>query len=74
MATLSEFLKGKVQKVFAKNVGVSEAFLTQILREKRFPSLNTALKIEHATNGEVPVESWPPFAALADRSVSGAAK
>jgi len=35
-----------------------------LLNEDRQPSLETAVEIERATNGEVPVASWPSFAAV----------
>lgn len=35
-----------------------------MLNEDRQPSLETAVEIERATNGEVPVASWPSFAAV----------
>lgn len=55
---------GLTNAQWAKRLGVSRPYLHALLNEDRQPSLETAVEIERATNGEVPVASWPSFAAV----------
>lgn len=43
---------------FARMLGVSEAYLSQLRRGRRLPSLSLAMKIERATEGEVRAAAW----------------
>lgn len=69
--TLSEYLKAnsETQKQFAQRVGVTQAFVSKLCGADPKLSLETALAIETATGGQVRVEAWPQFQALADRSL-----
>lgn len=42
---------------FAKVIGISDSFLSQVLSRKRQPSLDVAVKIERATDGVVPASA-----------------
>jgi DNA-binding transcriptional regulator YdaS (Cro superfamily) len=55
---------GLTNAQWAERLGVSRPYLHALLNEDRQPSLETAVEIERATNGEVPVASWPSFAAV----------
>lgn len=43
---------------FAREVGVSKGFMSQILSGDKTPSLKIAVQISRSTNGEIPVEAW----------------
>jgi predicted transcriptional regulator len=43
---------------FAALCGVSRPAVSMWLHEYRTPDLTSALKIAHATKGEIPVEAW----------------
>lgn len=45
------------RSVFADQIGISESFLSQVLSRKRRPSLEVAVKIERATDGQVPASA-----------------
>jgi DNA-binding transcriptional regulator YdaS (Cro superfamily) len=55
---LSVFLEGRKRADFARELGISSAYLTQLANRDRTPGLGLALKIERVTNGAVPVSSW----------------
>ena len=44
------------QRTLARLIGITEAYLSQVLSGKRFPGRENALLIERLTG--VPVESW----------------
>lgn len=49
---------GETQSRWAEMLGVSRAYLSNILSGKRQPSLELACKIETITEGRVPAGSW----------------
>ena len=54
MKLVNYLLKNRLkQKEFVKSVGISESYLSLLLRGKRTPSVPVALQIERATSGEV---------------------
>ena len=61
-----EYLDGKIKLEFAERIGVSPAYLSQMLWWWRRPSLELAVRIERATNGEVPCSAWVDGDASAD--------
>lgn len=48
-------LKGKD---VAKKAGISGSFFSELLAGKKLPSLRTAVAIEAATDGKLPVTAW----------------
>lgn len=58
METLKEYLAGTRHGDFAQKIGISSAYLSQILSGERRPGLNVACLIEDATGGAVPVHVW----------------
>ncbi|WP_368733502.1 transcriptional regulator [Amaricoccus solimangrovi] len=58
--TLASFLENHrlTQASFAKEVGVAQSTISRLCAGKVGISLQQALRIEQATNGEVPVASW----------------
>lgn len=58
MKQLQKYLEGRKKGDFAKDIGISPSFLSQILSNRRKPSLKLALAIDKATDGEVPASSW----------------
>lgn len=50
----------------ADMLGVSRPYLYDLLSGKRQPSFETALRIETATGGEVPITDWPNLARIAE--------
>ncbi|WP_092886859.1 helix-turn-helix transcriptional regulator [Roseicitreum antarcticum] len=60
MNTLSAYLsrEGIRQGDFAKRVGLTQATVSRLARNAMRPRLETALTIERATGGAVPVSSW----------------
>ncbi|MBC7156376.1 MAG: helix-turn-helix transcriptional regulator [Rhodobacteraceae bacterium] len=64
MASLSDHIRssGQSQREWAARFGVSEPYLSDLLRGNRRPSLDLACRIERATGGAVPALSWVPAA------------
>lgn len=62
MEQLAQYIKdAKISRSdFAKKVGISAPYLTQILSKdcSKRPSLDVAVRIAAVTNGAVPVEGW----------------
>ena len=60
MSNLSEYIasKGMTRSEFAKTVGISAPYLSEILSGAKRPSLNLAFRIEEITGGEVPASGW----------------
>lgn len=58
--TLREFLKaeGLTQKAFGERVGIDRFRVSHILAGDTVPGLDLAARIERATRGQVPMESW----------------
>lgn len=46
------------QSDFASQIGISGAFLSQILKGTRRPSYDVMLRIDAETNGRVPLGAW----------------
>lgn len=59
---------GMTQATFAKKVGVTQATIAKLCGEKPHISAELAVRIEKATGGIVPVESWPSFEPLRHRT------
>lgn len=61
---LKDFIKttGETQEVWARRLGVGQAYLSLLLNGKKTPGLDLAVRIARATHGAVPVESWVPLA------------
>jgi len=60
MYHLANFISDQkiTQSSFAKMVGISDAYLSQILTGVRKPSFRIMLKISEATHDEVGLDSW----------------
>jgi len=58
METLSQYLNGKRKGEFARAVGISPAYLSQILGGMRSPSLSLMRRFYAASGGEVDLNSW----------------
>lgn len=54
------YMNRLTRKEFAKHIGYSTTYLDRIASGERLPGDGLALIIEKATNGAVPVSSWPP--------------
>lgn len=50
--------KGLTQRQFAAMIGVNQSVVCRFASNAATPKLKTALLIEAATDGEVPVSSW----------------
>lgn len=46
------------QEQLEATTGIAQSLLSKYERGPSLPGLQNALKIERATNGEVPVEAW----------------
>ena len=49
---------GQTKRSFAKRIGISENYLSEISRFVRQPSLDVAYKIWLATDGQIPMQYW----------------
>ena len=60
MKSLREYLEKTDQSVaaFAGRVGVSRAYMSQIMNGRKTPSLKVAAKISIETGGVIPVTHW----------------
>jgi transcriptional regulator with XRE-family HTH domain len=59
MNTLArKYLSSRPQLDVAQKLGVSQAYLSQLLSGQRRPSLELAVHIEQMTGGAVPTTSW----------------
>lgn len=60
MTRLARYLQEQSipQKDFADMLGVSQGMVSRMASGSKRPSLFLAVKIERATGGNVPVESW----------------
>jgi transcriptional regulator with XRE-family HTH domain len=63
----------ETQRAFACRLGISGAFLSQIMAGNRRPSLDLAIRIARLTGGAVPVESWVPGEPVSERPLGDAA-
>jgi len=67
MSSLKSHIKSNPEKpmrVWAEELGVSRPFLIALIKGKRNPSLNVALRIQARTNGAVSVTEWPNLRAV----------
>ena len=55
---------GRTNGEWAEILGVSRPYLHGLLKGERQPSLATAHRIALATDGDVPITSWPNIAAI----------
>lgn len=53
----------ETQSAFARKIGISRSYLSEIASGKKRPSLALAFKIESATEGAIPASSWVSEAA-----------
>lgn len=58
METLAQYLNGRHKGEFARAVGISPAYLSQILGGMRSPSLSLMRRFSAASGGEVDLNSW----------------
>lgn len=60
MSNLHEYLsrEGLTQRAFASLVGVDQSIVSRLKKGEMTPSLPLAARIERATGGAVPMESW----------------
>ena len=60
MSKLTAYLtrSAKTQAQFASELGVDQATVSKLCRQKLIPSLELAVRIERATEGEVSAASW----------------
>ncbi|TMV86255.1 helix-turn-helix transcriptional regulator [Thioclava sp. BHET1] len=60
METLKTYLKDKKvkQSRLAAEVGISCAYMSQLVSGQRLPSIQVAAKISAATGGSVTISSW----------------
>lgn len=67
MGTLSEYQSssGLTQRALAERLKISKSFLNEILRGEKAPSVSTAIRIAEATDGAVPITSWPKYRVFA---------
>lgn len=70
MEQLATHLKaaGIKRNEFAKSVGISAPYLTQILGGLKRPSLDLAFRIEQVTQGAVPASCWVSHQGLSSTS------
>lgn len=63
MEKLDTYLASKNirQADFALEVGTTQATISKLIKGAAAPSLSLALRIEEATDGEVPCASWKAF-------------
>jgi len=60
MANLRSYLADRPKGEFARSVGISAAYLSQILSGTRQPSLSLMVRVHEASGGEVDLNSWYP--------------
>lgn len=60
-------ISGETRTAWAKRLGVSKSYLSDILNGNRQPGLNLAARIERETDGAVPATSWVPMPNPADQ-------
>ncbi len=49
---------GHTRRDFARELGISQSYLSEIASGAKRPSLNVAFRIERETEGKVPASSW----------------
>lgn len=70
MMNLQKFLSDRkiTQAAFAGRLGVNQATVSKLCGPRPKISPDLAVRIENATGGAVPVESWPSFQPLLHRA------
>ena len=60
MKQLAEYINANSlrQNQFAADLGISDAYLSQILKSLRRPSYDLMCRIAEVTNNAVPLEAW----------------
>ena len=58
MEKLNEWLSENKGADLAAGLGVTKAYVTQLKKGLKIPSLRRAVQIEDLTGGAVPVRSW----------------
>lgn len=58
MVTLNQYLSDKPKGEFARRLGTSPSYLSQILSGHRRPSFDMMLLIERETGGAVGPDAW----------------
>lgn len=58
MEKMQTFLQGRRKGEFAKEIGISAPYLSQILSGMKRPSYDLMVRIERATGGEVDLRCW----------------
>lgn len=69
MSNLHSHIKanpGKTHAEWAECFGISRPYLYALVDGSRQPSLDVAKRIAAATDGSVPITSWPNIAKIAD--------
>lgn len=66
MFTLKDYLTNRRKSDFAKQLGISDSYLSQYLSGHRRPGYERMLEIERITNGQVSVQSWAGIAGNVD--------
>jgi len=49
---------GLAKSDFAKSIGISRGYLSDLMSGRRRPTLELAFQIQAETKGDVPAESW----------------
>lgn len=58
MEKLRQYLEGRKKGDFARAIGTTPSYLSQLLSKHRTPSFPLMVRIEQESGGEVPVSSW----------------
>jgi len=58
MQALRTYLDGRSKAEFAEAIGTSPSYLSQILSGHRRPGFDLIVRIDQASGGAVPPESW----------------
>jgi plasmid maintenance system antidote protein VapI len=70
---MKQYLKGNriYQTNFARQLGVTQPYLSQIISGRKPVSLKMAVRISKLTHGEVPVKSWPNLQEILSELLAG---
>ena len=66
MEKLASYLErhGLTQRQFADSIGKDQSVVCRLANGLAAPGLDTAIRIQTATAGEVPITAWPTIAAV----------
>lgn len=69
---LREHIKasGYSQTVWAERLGIAKSYLSDLLNGNKVPSLDLAVRIQRATDGAVPADSWIAAPPPAEKDVA----